>query len=81
VGYVVVLLACMANPPGDCVDQPLELPEIHNESACTIAGRLAVNAWREAHPGMKVLQAQCAGPTPRRDAGPAGRGAGAEAQG
>jgi hypothetical protein len=67
-GYVVVLLACMANPPGDCVGQPLELPGVRNESACLLAGRLAVREWREAHPGMKVLEAKCASAKPRGDA-------------
>ena len=64
-GYVVVLLACMANPPGDCMGQPLELPEIRNESACLIAGRFALREWREAHPEMKVLEAKCASASKR----------------
>lgn len=67
-GYFVVLLACMATPPGDCTRQPLRLPEIRNESACLIAGRLALREWRKAHPDMKVLEAKCASASEKGDA-------------
>lgn len=58
-GYVVTLLACLASPPGDCTGRPLELPGVRNETACILAGRLALYEWRRAHPELRVLDARC----------------------
>jgi hypothetical protein len=55
----VTLLACLASPPGDCTGRPLELPDVRNETACILAGRLALHEWRRAHPEMRVLDARC----------------------
>ena len=58
-GYVVTLLACLSSPPGDCTGRPLELPGVRNETACILAGRLALHEWRRAHPELRVLEARC----------------------
>lgn len=58
-GYVVTLLACLASPPGDCTGRPLELPEVRTETACILAGRLALHEWRRTHPELRVLEAKC----------------------
>lgn len=70
--YILFVLACLSGQPGQCVGEPIALPEVTNATACHLAGRLRLHEWALEHPGMRIKEAKCMGrPLALSDAGEA----------
>lgn len=59
--YIVYLVACLADQPGQCAERVIDLPEVTNVSSCQLVGHFRVKEWLEAHPDMRVSEAKCMG--------------------
>jgi hypothetical protein len=60
--YMLLVVACLAGQPNQCVRERLPLPEVTNATACHIGGHMRLRDWVGAHKGWRLKDARCLPP-------------------
>jgi len=57
--FILLLVACAASDPGQCIARPITLPEVTNATGCHLVAQLHVREWLAQHPDMRLREATC----------------------